>query len=184
MRRLLLLVMKRAWTQGVFFIYQMRFERNPKTRNLKLENGEPIYDPNVFIEFENLVRTFGVNAQLFPPKNGKWSLNKEQLKKMAEISQIQAVTKQMENDQAFDELLADLAELTTPLEPVDMKTISEHTAYQPDVLESSKVLPEPKPIDDPQIQRIETTLADIKTALEGLHEAVRGLARSRNKPNS
>lgn len=176
-RRHLFLIMERAWTRGVFFIYQTRFQRDLKTRHLQWKNGEPIYDPNVFIEFENLVRSFGVNAEFFPPKNGQWSLDKEQLRKMAEGLWIQAPTNQSANIQTFNELLEDLADLTTPLEPVDMKTISEHTAYQPDVSESSKVLPEPKPIDDPQIQRIETTLADIKTALGDLRDAVQDLAK-------
>ena len=93
-RRLLVDIMTNAWKQGAFFIYQTRFRRDPITRRLQRENGKPIYDPEVFIEFENLVREFGVNAELFPPKDGQWGLDKEQLRKMAGVLRIQAPTKQ------------------------------------------------------------------------------------------
>lgn len=180
-RRVLLDIMTNAWIQGAFFIYQMRYRRDPITRRLQRKNGEPIYDPEVFIEFENLVREFGINAEFFPPQDGRWDRNKEQLRKMAEILRIQAPTNQTANSQTFNELLEDLAKLTTPLEPEEMKTIGENTAYQPDVSKSSNVLPEPKPTDDPQIQRIETTLADIKTALGHLRDAVQALAKPGNQ---
>ncbi len=176
-----------AWSSGLFLIYQLRFERDPETRHLmRDDNGNPKYDPDIWIEFEKLVH----HAVMLPKElrlpskgNGNWSLTRDDLRKLTGPLRIQ--TPNVHNsitNEAFDELLDGLAKLTYPLDPAPMAEIGQATAYQPNTEDASNVvLPHPPRDEETDLHKIASTLNESIAELKSIKEAIGALPAPRRR---
>lgn len=167
------------WGQAVFFIYQLRWQRELETRLLLIDvnTGKPIPRERDLIEFQTLVGAVDMPKQLLPDPKGEWAITKDDLRDDAVLVALRIKPPAKDapdaDRDAFEELLNDLVKLTKPMEPKDLQEIAGHPAWPPHVDTSVKVMPEPKCVDDVQIEGIETILSEIRAAMAEMRDLAR-----------